>query len=64
MHFASFTFSTLKNYNESGMMKAAMGVKVLTDAVAFDASIDAISKKYNAGLVYAVSSIPSPLLLV
>ena len=44
----------MKNYNEAGMKKAAVGVKVMCDAVAFDASIDAITKKYNAGLVYAV----------
>ena len=29
-------------------------MKVMTDSVAFDASFDAISKAYNAGLVYAV----------
>ena len=38
-------------------MKAAMGMKVMTDAVAFDASMDAVTKKYNAGLVYAVRCI-------
>ena len=55
MSFDSFfIFSTLKNYNEAGFKKAAVGMKVMTDSVAFDASFDAISKAYNAGLVYAV----------
>ena len=49
--------STLKNYNEAGMMKAAMGLKVMTDTVAFDVSMDAVAKKYSAGLVYAVMCI-------
>ena len=31
-----------------------MGLKVMSESVAFDASIDAITKKYNAGIVYAV----------
>ena len=44
----------MKNYNEAGMKKAAMGLKVMSESVAFDASIDAITKKYNAGIVYAV----------
>ena len=29
-------------------------MKVMTDSIAFDASFDAISKAYNAGLVYTV----------
>ena len=49
-----FIFSTLKNYNEVGFKKAAIGMKVMTDSIAFDASFDAISKAYNAGLVYTV----------
>lgn len=45
----------MKNYNEAGMKKAAFGMKVMTSSVAFDASIDSVTKKYNAGLVYGVS---------
>lgn len=36
------------------MMKAALGLKIVTDSVAVDAAFDTVTKKYNAGLVYAV----------
>lgn len=45
---------TLKNYNEFGMKKVAVGTKVMTGNVAFDASFDCMGNKYNSGLVYAV----------
>ena len=45
---------TLKNYNEFGMKKAAVGAKIMTGNVAFDASFDCIGNKYNSGIVYAV----------
>ena len=45
---------SLKNYNEFGMKKMAVGAKVLADSVAFDAAYDVESYKYNAGLVYTV----------
>lgn len=46
--------STLKNYTESGMKKAAFGAKVMTEAVALDSWFDVVSQRYSAGLVYAV----------
>ena len=36
------------------MKKAAIGVKVVTDSVALDSSVDIVSQRYNAGMVYAV----------
>ena len=51
---------SLKNYNEFGMKKMAVGAKVMTDSVAFDAAYDVASNKYNAGLVYSVNlTLPS-----
>ena len=39
------------------MKKAAVGMKVMTDSVAFDSSLDIVSQRYNAGMVYAVGSL-------
>lgn len=36
------------------MKKAALGVKVMADKVAFDSSFDIIAQRYNAGMVCAV----------
>ena len=36
------------------MKKAALGMKVMTDSIAFDSSVDIVSQRYNAGMVYAV----------
>ena len=52
--FKGVTRRTLKNYNEFGMKKVAVGTKVMTSNVAFDASFDCMGNKYNSGLVYAV----------
>ena len=46
--------STLKDYNESGGKKAAVGVKVLTDEVAVDTAFDIPTQKYYGSAVYAV----------
>lgn len=46
--------STLKDYNESGVKKAAVGVKVLTDEVAVDTAFDIPTQKYYGSAVYAV----------
>lgn len=51
------TPSTQKNLSESGMAKAAVGAKVMTESVAFDTSFDVASQRYNAGLVYGVSGV-------
>ena len=48
------TTSTQKNLSESGLAKAAVGAKVMTESVAFDTSFDVASQRYNAGLVYGV----------
>ena len=45
-------FSTQKNLCDSGIAKAAVGAKVMTESVAFDTSFDMASQRYNAGLVY------------
>lgn len=50
------TCSTLKNYNDAGMKKAAFGMKVMADRVAFDSSFDVIAQRYTAGMVCAVCS--------
>ena len=46
--------STLKDYNESGVKKAAVGVKVLTDDDAVDTAFDIPTQKYYGSAVYAV----------
>ena len=46
--------STLKDYNESGVKKAAVGVKVLTDYVAVDTAFDIPTQTYYGSAVYAV----------
>lgn len=46
--------STLKDYNESGVKKAAVGVKVLTDDVAVDTAFDIPTQTYYGSAVYAV----------
>ena len=56
--------STLKDYNELNMKKAAVGLKVMTDNVAFDSSMDIVSQRYNAGMVYAVGFISNIHLVV
>lgn len=47
-------FSTQKNLCDSGIAKAAVGAKVMTESVAFDTSFDMASQRYNVGLVYGV----------
>ena len=46
---------TLKDYNEAGVKKAAIGAKVMTDSVAVDTAFDIPSQRYYASLVYGVS---------
>ena len=41
---------TLKDYNEAGVKKAAVGAKVMTDSVAVDTAFDIPSQRYYASL--------------
>lgn len=46
--------STLKDYNEAGMKKTALGLKVMTGQIVLDSAVDVVSQRFNAGMVYSV----------
>lgn len=44
----------MKNFNEDGMKKAEIGLKVLTKDVTLNCGFDCITQKYSADAVYGV----------